>query len=151
MPTGSKLPKISETLNFQIPFATPDDATDLCKLYINSGIFEFATACPKIKILPMCKNEIVFLCQSSTIYSTTRTMTVKIKIMISPQNHDNIVPVTFQFLFFRNVTFITTRQVIGTSLAVINVNLMNVLGNRARSSSKWLIWREFILGVNSFP
>ena len=35
--------------------------TDLWKLYINSHILEFTTACPKIKFLLMCKNMIVFL------------------------------------------------------------------------------------------
>ena len=35
--------------------------TDLWKLYDNSRIFEFATACPKIKIFRMRKNMIVFL------------------------------------------------------------------------------------------
>ena len=34
--------------------------TDLWKLYINSRIFEFATAYPKIKLLRMRKNAIVF-------------------------------------------------------------------------------------------
>ena len=34
---------------------------DLWKLYINSRIFEFATPCPKIKLLRMRKNVIVFL------------------------------------------------------------------------------------------
>ena len=35
--------------------------TDLWKLYINSAIFEFATACPKIKILRMRTNVIAFV------------------------------------------------------------------------------------------
>ena len=35
--------------------------TDLWKLYVNSRIFEFLTACSKIKLLPMRKNVIVFL------------------------------------------------------------------------------------------
>ena len=35
--------------------------TDSWKLYIISPIFEFATACPKIKILHMRKNVIVLL------------------------------------------------------------------------------------------
>ena len=35
--------------------------TDLWKLFTNSRIFEFATACPKLKILRLRKNVIVFL------------------------------------------------------------------------------------------
>ena len=35
--------------------------TDLWKLYINSRIFEFLTSCPKVKLLRMRKNVIVFL------------------------------------------------------------------------------------------
>ena len=35
--------------------------TDLWKLYINCHVFEFATACPKLKILRVRKNVIVFL------------------------------------------------------------------------------------------
>ena len=58
------------------------------------------------------------------------TLKTEMVIMISPQNHDNNVPVTFQFLFFSKVTLVTTSHVIGTSLTVIKVNLMNVLGNR---------------------
>ena len=35
--------------------------TDLWKLYVNSRIFKFLTPCPKIKLLRMRKNVIVFL------------------------------------------------------------------------------------------
>ena len=35
--------------------------TDLWKLYVNSGIFEFLTPCSKIELLRMRKNVIVFL------------------------------------------------------------------------------------------
>ena len=61
------------------------------------------------------------------------TLKTEMVIRISPQNHDNNVPVTFQFLFFSNVTLVATSHVIGTSLIVISVNLMNVLGNRSSS------------------
>ena len=43
------------------PKLIEDDANRLRKLNLNSHIFEFATACLKIKILRMRKNVIVFL------------------------------------------------------------------------------------------
>ena len=61
------------------PMLTEDEANGFMKALYNSRIYEFATVCPKFKILRMCKQVIVLLKQN--LFCSTPTNVVSTQIL----------------------------------------------------------------------